>query len=78
MHFQGNQKEDGCRVQNHKMQIEDADRGFCLLVFGLYPAKLRDHSWYCTQELLLVVFTGPYGIPRIGFRLGVYKARASL
>lgn len=32
---------------------------------GSHPLKLKDYFWFCTQELLLAVLEGPYGMPEI-------------
>ena len=38
----------------------------------------RGHSWLCTQESLLVVLKGPYGMPEPKSRLAVCKANTLL
>lgn len=40
------------------------------LVWGCSLTVLRNNSWLCTQELLLVVIGGPYGMP--GMEFGCY------
>lgn len=53
---------------------------FCLIQYvhflweGIWShvAMLRDYFWLCTQDLLLVVLRGPYGVPRIKAKQAPY------
>ena len=46
------------------------------LLFGSHPVMHRGYSWLCTQELLLVVLKGPYGMLGIKPGLAACKANA--
>lgn len=37
---------------------------------------LRGDSWYCTQELLLAILRGPYGIVEPGIKCGLTLSKA--
>ena len=43
---------------------------------GSHPAMLKGYSWLCTQELLLAVLGGPYGMPGIEPGSAACKANA--
>ena len=47
---------------------------YFFLFLGSHPAMHRGYSWLCTQELLLAVLRGQYGMLGIKLGLAVYKA----
>ena len=46
-----------------------------ILLFGSHPAMLRADSWLCTQESLLAVLGGPYGM--LGIEPGSAACKAN-
>ena len=52
-----------------------AERQYIYLLFGSHPAIHRGYSWLCTQELLLAVLGGPYGM--LGVEPGLAACNAN-